>query len=141
MKRELKEKHFLGKPEYPGGPKAMHKFLADHKKYPDVALENMVQGTVTIRYTIDYKGHVVQTKVISGIGYGCDEEAERIVSLLKFTVPKSRKVKVQYQKTVHIHFKLPEPKTVETSFVYTVKPGDNKKSSPTPTAYEYQIKW
>lgn len=141
MKREVKEKHFLKKPEYPGGPRAMHKFLADNQQYPDAALENRIEGTVTVRYTIDYLGKVIQTRVIAGIGYGCDEEAERMVSLLKFEVPKTRKMKVQFQKTIHIHFKLPQKKEISTSVSYTFKPTKEEKPSSKPKTYEYRINW
>ena len=141
MKREVKEKHFLKKPEYPGGPRAMHKFLADNQQYPDSALENRIEGTVTVRYTIDYLGKVIQTRVIAGIGHGCDEEAERMVSLLKFEVPKTRKMKVQFQKTIHIHFKLPKKKEISTSVSYTLKPAKEEKSSSKPKTYEYRINW
>jgi protein TonB len=142
MKKELKDKHFLNKPIYPGGTKAMQEFLRLNKKYPEEAFEKGIEGTVSIRYTIDYKGQVIQTKILSGIGYGCDEEAERIVSLLKFEVSKTRKVKVQYQKTVHIHFRLPEQKALPQTIHYSIKTTgikpDTEKSKP---AYTYQISW
>lgn len=143
MKKELKDKHFLKKPEYPGGMKSMQAFLAKNKIYPSDALENKIEGTVTVRYTIDFKGNVIQTKVLAGIGFGCDEEAERIVSLLKFNVPKSRKLKVQYQKTVHIHFRLPEEKPQDsTTISYTFQPRKEKtQDEASKKSYQIHIKW
>lgn len=142
MKKELEDKHFIKKPYYPGGTKAMQEFLRKNKKYPTEALKAGIEGTVHIRYTINYKGVVVKTNVIAGIGYGCDEEAERIVCLLKFKVPRTRKVKAQFHKTVHIHFKMPQRKVVSTKFVYEPsvkkKEKDVKKNN---DSYSYQIKW
>ena len=140
MKKELKDKHFIKKPQYPGGEKAMHEFLAKNKIYPAPALENHIEGTVTVRYSIDHTGKVIQTKVIGGIGYGCDEEAQRIVALLKFKVPKSRKVKVQYQKTIHIHFKIPET-SITTKITYSLAPTKSDTGKTPSQSYSYQIKW
>ncbi|MBK8505428.1 MAG: energy transducer TonB [Saprospiraceae bacterium] len=142
MKKELKDKHFLGKPVYSGGTKSMQNFLRDNKVYPKEALDLGIEGTVSIRYTIDYKGKVIQVKILSGIGHGCDEEAERIVRLLKFEVPKTRKIKVQYQKTVHIHFRKPEQIEIIQNIQYTIsKPGDKKTSKNAKPSYTYQIQW
>ncbi len=142
MKKELEDKHFIKKPYYPGGTKAMQEFLRKNKKYPSRALEAGVEGTVHIRYTINYKGEVVKTNVIAGLGHGCDEEAERIVRLLKFKVPRTRKIKAQFHKTVHIHFKKPERKVVSTKIVYET-PVSKKEKDPKNDndSYSYQIKW
>ena len=142
MKKELEDKHFIKKPYYPGGTKAMQEFLRQNKKYPPEALKAGIEGTVHLRYTINYKGVVVKTNVIAGIGYGCDEEAERIVRLLKFKVPPTRKVKAQFHKKVHIHFKIPRRKVVSTKFVYeTSVKKEEKNIKDNNDSYGYQIKW
>ncbi|MBX2815937.1 MAG: TonB family protein, partial [Saprospiraceae bacterium] len=68
MKKEVKPKHFIHKPEYPGGIKAMRRFLAEQQQYPAEALAQRIEGTVQLRYTIDHSGTVIRTKVISGVG-------------------------------------------------------------------------
>lgn len=113
MQKERKDKHFINKPIYEGGPKAMKQFVKDNLKYPKEAFENKVEGSVSLKYTIDYKGKVVAVKVISGIGYGCDEEATRLVMLFKFTVEKNRKVRATFNKNIQIHFRLPKKKEKE----------------------------
>ena len=100
----------ISKPVYPGGNKAMNKFVREQLQYPAAALKQKVEGTVTIRYSLDYRGKVVATRVKSGIGHGCDEEAVRVVKLLKFTVPQSSKKKVRIHQDINIHFKLPKVK-------------------------------
>jgi len=107
MYKEKKDKHFIHKPVYPGGPQALKKFIGENLIYPDSAKETQIKGTVTIDYTIDYKGNVIETKIISSLGHGCDEEAERLVKLLKFDVPRQRARKIRFHKTINIHFQPP----------------------------------
>lgn len=120
MKREKKAQNFIKKPYYEGGMTAMKTFIKQHLSYPKAALDQKIEGTVYVRYTINYKGKVIDTKIIAGIGHGCDEEASRLVRLLEFNVPRNRKLKAVFHKTLQIHFRL--PKTVE------------QKTVPTPTS-------
>jgi len=155
MKREKKDKNFLDKPYYEGGTKAMRTFVDKHLKYPKEAAQHKTTGTVVIRYTIDHKGKVVETKVLSGIGHGCDEEAQRVVRLFKFQVGKYRNMKVQFHKTIKIHFHgkkttapAPQkPKPVvqgNRSLTYTVtKSKAKEKKNPEPKkggGYSYTVK-
>ena len=123
MQKEKKGKHFIKKPIYPGGRDALKKFIGANLKYPKGALENKIEGTVSLKYTIDYKGNVIESHVISGLGHGCDEEALRLANMLKFEVPKSgRKVRVHFHKDLHIHFRLPKKKPqkkLQMSYQYT----------------------
>lgn len=100
----------VSKPIYPGGVTAMRKFVSANLKYPEAALTEKVEGTVVVRYSLDYRGKVVDAKVKKGIGYGCDDEAVRVVKLLRFEVPQARKKKVRIHQDLNIHFKLPKPK-------------------------------
>ena len=91
----------------------MRKFVGEHLKYPEAALKSKVEGTVTIRYSLDYRGKVVATKIKSGLGHGCDEEAMRVVELMRFTVPQASKKKVRIHQDINIHFKLPKKKAAQ----------------------------
>lgn len=108
MKKEKKEKHFIRRPVYPGGPKAMRELIRQHLQYPEEASRNGIEGTVALRYEIDYKGNVTDVQVLSGLGYGCDEEAVRLVRLLKFDVPTARGLKVTFHNTLKVHFRMPK---------------------------------
>lgn len=110
MKKSKQPKHFIKKPTYPGGMTAIRKFVGDNLKYPQAALDNKIAGKVKINYTINHKGKVIDAKVFSGLGHGCDEEALRIVRLLRFEVPKNRGVKVKFHKKITINFHLPKQK-------------------------------
>jgi len=100
----------ISRPVYPGGIKAMKAFLGQHLKYPADALKAKTEGTVLVRYGLDYTGKVTDAKVKKGIGDGCDEEALRVVKLMRFTVPQRSKKKVRIHQDISIHFKLPKQK-------------------------------
>jgi TonB family protein len=124
-----KKKKFLDKPEYPGGVKAFRKFIAENLVYPEEAKKNKVEGTVLLKIRVDDNGHVTEASVIKGIGHGCDEEALRLVKMLKYGKVKNRGVRLTVSKKVKIRFTLPK-----SNVHYTYKPGqkekepDNKKS-------------
>ena len=132
MKKEAKDKHFLKKPIYEGGPKAMKAFIAENLRYPKEAFENRIAGTVYIRYDIDQNGNVTQAKVVKGIGYGCDEEAQRLAMLLKFHVPKNRGVRVVFHKNIQIHFRLPKAKPTAPASMLQYVYKEKKKEAEQP---------
>jgi len=147
MKKERKDKHFIKKPFYEGGLKAMREFIGKHKKYPKEALDNKIEGTVYLRYTINYKGKVIDAKVLSSLGYGCDKEAIRVVKLLKFKVQKKYAGKIKFFKTIQIHFKKPKKKdqSKKTQIAYNITPSKSKDSTPKKKdndgGYSYTIKY
>ncbi len=107
-----KKDRFLKTPHYVGGNTALKAFIGKHMRYPKAALKAKIEGTVMLKYDIDFKGNVVAAQVKSGVGHGCDEEAVRLVKLLKFEVPKNRKMRVLFHKTIQIHFRLPKEKPI-----------------------------
>lgn len=147
MKKERKPESFLRKPTYKGGPKAMRSFIAEHLRYPTPASEHKIEGTVRLRMDINHQGKVISTKVLSGLGYGCDEEAERVVKLLKFEIPKLRKIRATFHKTINIHFRRPKEKVTpssSTQIKYTIS-SQNEGEADEPKkeggSYGYTISW
>ncbi len=130
MRKEVKKTDILKQPEYPGGQKALRAFVASHLTYPDQALALKIEGTVHLRYTIDHKGVVIDVRILHKLGYGCDEEAERLVRMLTFHVDKTRGVKVLYHKKIQIHFRLPtQPQNqtgLQVSYHITPTPKKNQ---------------
>lgn len=108
MKKEKERKHFIENPTYPGGEKALTEFIYKHLRYPKLAVEAGVEGTVYIEYDIDYQGNVVETRLLQSLGHGCDEEAARVVRMLKFDTSKYRGVKVLFHRKAKIHFRNPK---------------------------------
>lgn len=140
---------FVSQPEYPGGPKELTKFLYANLRYPQAALDAGLEGTVLVEYDIDYQGKVVDTRVLQGIGQGCDEEACRVVKLLKFDVGKNRGLKVVFHRKARIQFKKlvqkpvkSEQAQVQVNYNYTVAtpaPVSPKEEKPATTTYHYTI--
>lgn len=69
-------------PTFPGGDESRIKFLTENIKYPQMAKESGIQGTVYVTFVIDERGRVADVKVLRGIGGGCDEEAIRVVKMM-----------------------------------------------------------
>lgn len=148
MEKDKKKPLFIRQPEYAGGPKALSKFIQANLRYPQSALEAGVEGTVLVEYDIDYQGNVVATRVLQGIGGGCDEEACRVVRLLKFDVPKNRGLKVLFHKKTRIQFKKPVEQTAPAGQMqvnYTVTssapPARSPEEKPAPSTYHYTIQF
>lgn len=52
--------------------------------YPEKAIENKIEGKVYIRVVIDSVSNQLCVTVIKSLGYGCDEEALRLIQTSKF---------------------------------------------------------
>ena len=156
MKKEKKGKDFIKSAYFEGGRAAIEAFVKKELRYPKEALEAKVEGTVSIRYTVDYKGKVVEASVISGLGHGCDEEALRIVRKMQFRVPDDGKIKSKYSRKLHIHFRLPgSPRTLpatkkitdgntslQVNYEITSAPTPPSGTSPSKsTSYQIQIQF
>lgn len=68
-------------PVFNGGQITLEAFLAKNLVYPQKAQESGISGTVYVSFKVDAKGHISAIKILRGIGYGCDEEAIRVIKL------------------------------------------------------------
>ena len=90
-------------PSFPGGEAALAKFLQKNMHYPNMAVENEVQGKIFVQFVVDWQGNIKDIKTIGGhVGAGLEEEAMRVVSLM----PKWNPGK-QNGQTVSVQFNLP----------------------------------
>jgi periplasmic protein TonB len=89
-------------PEFPGGDAARMKFLQDNIKYPQMARESGIQGTVYVTFVVEPDGSVSDVRVLRGIGGGCDEEAIRVIKQM----PKWN-AGMQRGKPVRVQFNMP----------------------------------
>lgn len=69
-------------PVYIGGNAAMAAFLQKNLKYPAQASRANIQGRVFVSFIVGSDGKIEDVKTIKGIGFGCDEEAERVIKLM-----------------------------------------------------------
>ncbi len=116
----IKKIKFLNKAIYPGGNAALANFIKKNLKYPTKAIKNQIEGKVYLKFKINPKGRVYDVFILNGIGYGCDEEAIRLVKLLDYEAPKNRKLKVTTYKKLNIVFKLPKKNKQEIQIKYTI---------------------
>ncbi len=66
-------------PEPVGGYPAFYSYLSDHLKYPVSALRVGVSGRVFVQFVVEKDGSLSNILVVKGIGFGCDEEAVRVL--------------------------------------------------------------
>jgi protein TonB len=72
-------------PSYPKGEQELYKYVLMNVKYSDEAKQKYVEGEVMLSFWVNTDSTVSNAKVVSGIGYGIDEEVKRIVEGLKFS--------------------------------------------------------
>lgn len=139
MKEQHREKKFIDLPQYPGGKKAFQEFIRKNLKYPKEALEKKIEGTVHVKYRVDGRGEVIETEVTHGLGYGCDEEAIRVVKLLKYGKAKNRGVRVTASMRTKISFKLPLKAGIQYSYSKKEKPKEQADEKKSGESYGYTI--
>ncbi len=94
-------------PEFPGGEEARQRFLEDNLRYPTMAREAGIQGTVFVTFVVETDGSVTDVRVLRGIGGGCDEEAVRVVNMMPRWEPgRQRGQPVRVQFNMPIRFRL-----------------------------------
>jgi TonB family protein len=131
-------KRFLKLPEYPGGNKAFKEFILKNLRYPEAAIKHAIQGSVYLEYEVTDNGRVENAVVTAGLGYGCDEEAMRLIGLLKYGKVKNRGMRVKSKVKTRIDFRLPQPVQAAVQFSYTQTSKETKKPAG-PNAYNYTI--
>lgn len=67
-------------PTFPGGDAALLAYINKNFVYPLFARENGITGIVYVKFIVETDGSLSDISLIRGIGYGCDEEALRVVS-------------------------------------------------------------
>lgn len=96
-------------PSFPGGEKALKKYLGEHIHYPKVARENGIQGTVVVQFIVGTNGKLRDFTVVSRkLGGGLEEEAIRVVRAMPDWIPgrqDGEAVNVQY--SLPVRFVLP----------------------------------
>ena len=94
-------------PQFPGGEAALMKYLSQNINYPQVAMENGIQGRVIVQFVVTKNGTVGEVKVIRSVDRDLDKEAIRLCkSLPKFIPGKMNGQEVNVWYTLPITFKL-----------------------------------
>ncbi|RFS21353.1 energy transducer TonB [Chitinophaga silvatica] len=67
-------------PEFPGGEAALMKYLQKNTKFPSLALDNGIQGTVFVQFVVNRDGTITDVKTTGAQkGGGLEDEALRVV--------------------------------------------------------------
>ena len=69
-------------PEFSGGLNEMYNYIGKNLKYPKQAIEANVIGKVIVKMIVEKDGSINSVSFLKGIGFGCDEEVERIVKAM-----------------------------------------------------------
>ena len=95
-------------PSFPGGEEALNTYLTESIQYPTIAIENGIEGVVTLDFMVKSDGSIGEIKVVRSVEPTLDEEAVRIVKMLPNFIPgemNGEPVDVWY--TLPIKFNLP----------------------------------
>ena len=94
-------------PEFPGGQEGLVNYLVENLNYPEKAKAKKITGKVYVSFVVEKDGSISNVKVLRDIGYGCGEEAMRVVKAMPRWKPgmqRGKNVRVQY--TLPLNFQL-----------------------------------
>jgi periplasmic protein TonB len=89
-------------PEPYGGAGAWGKFLGKNLKYPEMAVDQHMQGKVWVSFIVEKDGRLSNIVVDRGAGYGMDEEALRVLKMSPAWKPG-----IQNGQPVRVRFNIP----------------------------------
>ena len=96
-------------PQFPGGPAALQEFLAKNLRYPPIAAENGISGTVVVRFAVWKDGSIRNIEVLSPVDRSLDEEAVRVIKSMPNWIPgKQNGNNVSVYFTAPVRFQLAE---------------------------------
>ncbi len=82
-------------PEFIGGSVEYKDFITSNLKYPAIAKENDIKGTVIATFYVAANGFAESPKIVKGIGFGCDEEVIRVINLMPRWLPGRKQSEVK----------------------------------------------
>jgi len=94
------------KPVYAGVYKHFDEFILNNMSYPDAAIKQSISGTVELFFVVEPSGLVSNIRVTKSMGAGCNEEAIRLLRLMKWQPGISHNLAVRTAITLSITFKL-----------------------------------
>jgi TonB family protein len=95
--------------EFPGGASAWLHFLNQNLRYPDNAVNNMIQGNVIVGFVVDTEGHIPVNSVWidQSVEYSLDQAALHIIFISPAWTPANQNGrKVKSYKRQPINFRL-----------------------------------
>ena len=72
---------------FPGGEEALQAYLTGNIKYPVLAKENGIEGTVTVNFVVTDEGKVSEVKVARPLDPDLEAEAVRLINGMPVWIP------------------------------------------------------
>lgn len=95
------------RPLPPGGMDGMYEYFGKNMKYPELAKEQGIEGTVVATFLVQKDGSITDVELLRGIGGYCDEEAIRLIkSMEKWQPGKLKGEAVVTRMRIPVRFKL-----------------------------------
>ncbi|MFK8101822.1 MAG: energy transducer TonB [Saprospiraceae bacterium] len=82
--------------------KALLQFIGKNVRYPEMARDNQVEGTVVMSFVVNEDGSISDIKIARDIGAGCGRETTRVIKKMPKWIPGK-----QIGRPVKVHFNLP----------------------------------
>ncbi|HCC50918.1 MAG TPA: hypothetical protein DEQ30_01775 [Porphyromonadaceae bacterium] len=98
-------------PEFPGGERALLKYIAEHINYPATAAQKGIQGRVSCVFVVNADGTIGNVRVVRSVDPALDNEAIRVINSMPAWTPgeqRGKKVAVQY--AIPVHFRMSQTK-------------------------------
>ncbi|MGN0086743.1 MAG: energy transducer TonB [Alloprevotella sp.] len=93
--------------QFPGGEGALINYVNSHVKYPQIAIDQDLQGVVLLRFVVEKNGSVGDVIVKKSLSKECDAAAIKVVkSLPKFIPAKSQGHPVRVWFTLPVRFQI-----------------------------------
>ncbi len=91
-------------PEFNGD---LYEYLGNELKYPSAALVNNVEGKVMVSFVINKNGEISDIELVKKLGFGCDEEAVRVIkNMPKWSAGEQNNRKVNVKMVLPIVFEV-----------------------------------
>ena len=65
--------------KFPGGTQALKAFIVEHLEYPEIAIENSIEGTVVAKISIDNNGQVRNAYILRPLNEQCDQAVLELI--------------------------------------------------------------
>lgn len=94
-------------PSFPGGDKKLVEFINENLKYPPIAQEQGIQGTVIVKFAVNKSGDISNIQIAKSLDPSCDKEVIRLVKAMpKWQAGEQNGNKVEAYYTLPVKFKL-----------------------------------
>lgn len=102
----VQQKHPQQFPVYINGNATLNDFIRKNLEYPRQAQMGNIQGKVILRFVVEPSGLMTNIGILKSLGGGCDQEAIRLLQLIKWYPGKKDNKLVRVQMSFPFYFVL-----------------------------------